>query len=69
MSPKTTGHMTWHQSYDAVDGVMMHHSNDEAWKYFNSVHPHFSAESRNAHFELCIEEFNLFRSFATPYSC
>jgi hypothetical protein len=26
MSPKTTKHMTWHQSYDVVDEVMMHPS-------------------------------------------
>jgi hypothetical protein len=39
--------MTWHQAHDAVDGVMVHPSNGEAWKRFNSVHPHFSAESRN----------------------
>jgi len=44
MLPKTADHMTWHQSYDAVEGVMMHPSDDEAWKHFNSVHPHFSAE-------------------------
>jgi hypothetical protein len=61
--------MTWHQSYDVVDEVMVHLSDDEAWKYFNNVHPHFSAESRNAYFELCIEGFNLFGLFATPYSC
>ena len=29
-SPKTVKHMTRHQSYDAVDGVMMHLSDDEA---------------------------------------
>ena len=33
-----------HQSHDMVDGVMMHPSDGEAWKHFNSVHPHFSAE-------------------------
>jgi len=26
MSPKTVEHMTWHQSYDVVDGVMVHPS-------------------------------------------
>jgi hypothetical protein len=41
MSRKTAEHMTWHQSHDAVDGVMMYPSNGEAWKHFNSVHPHF----------------------------
>jgi len=27
MSPRTTEHMTWHQSHDAVDGMMVHPSN------------------------------------------
>jgi hypothetical protein len=30
MSPKNVGHMTWHQSYDVVDEVMVHLSDDEA---------------------------------------
>jgi hypothetical protein len=69
MSPRTVEHMTWHQSHDAVDGVMMHPSNGEVWKYFNSMHPHFSAESRNVRLGLCTNGFNLFGSFATPYPC
>jgi len=69
MSPRTVKHMTWHQSHDAVDGMMVLHSNDEAWKHFNSVHHHFSAESRNVRLKLCTYEFNPFESFATPYSC
>jgi len=44
MSLKTTEHMTWHQSYDAVDGVMIHSSNSEVWKHFNNVHSQFSVE-------------------------
>ena len=69
MSPRTAEHMTWHQSHDAVDGVMVHPSDGEAWKNFNSVHPHFSAESRNVRLRLCTDIFNLFESFAAPYSC
>jgi hypothetical protein len=61
--------MTWHQSHNAIDGVMVHPSDGEAWKHFNSVYPHFSAESRNMHFGLCTNRFNPFGSFATPYSC
>jgi hypothetical protein len=68
MSPKTAEHMTWHQSHDTIDGVMMHPSDGEAWKHFNSVHPHFSAESRNVRLRLCTDGFNPFGSFATPYS-
>jgi hypothetical protein len=41
MSPRTAEHMTWHQAHDAVDEVMVHPSDGEAWKLFNSVHPHF----------------------------
>jgi len=38
MSPKTTEHMTWHQLHDAMNRVMVYHSDDEAWKHFNNVH-------------------------------
>ena len=69
MSPRTTEHMTWHQTHDAVDGVMVHPSDGKAWKCFNSVHPDFSAESRNVRLGLCIDGFNPFRSFAAFYSC
>ena len=47
----------------------MHPSNSEAWKPFNSVHPHFSVESRNIGFGFCTNGFNPLRSFATLYSC
>jgi hypothetical protein len=69
MSPRTAEHMTWHQSHDTVDGVMVHPSDGEAWKHFNSVHPHFSAESMNVRLGLCTDGFNPFGSFDAPYSC
>jgi len=69
MSPRTAQHMTWHQSHDVVDGVMVHPSDGVHGKHFNSVHPHFSAESRNVRLGLCTDEFNLFGSFTAPYSC
>jgi hypothetical protein len=68
MSPRTVEHISWHQAHDAVDGVMVHHSDDEACKHFNSVHPHFSAESMNVHLGLCTDGFNLFGSYVAPYS-
>jgi len=68
MSPKTAEHMTWHQSHDAVDGVMVHLYNNEAWKHFNSVHLYFSPESRNIRLGLCTDRFNPFGSFVAPYS-
>jgi hypothetical protein len=61
--------ITPYQAHDAVDGVMVHPTDGEAWKLFNSVHPQFSAESRNVRLGLCIDEFNPFGSFAAPYSC
>jgi len=64
MSPRTAEHITWHQAHDTVDGVMVHPFDGEAWKLFNSVHPHFSAESRNVRLGLCTDEFNPFGSFA-----
>jgi len=69
MSPRTAEHMTWHQSHDAVDGVIVHPSDGEAWIHFNSVHPHFSAESRNVRLGLCTDRFKPFRSFAASYCC
>ena len=60
--------MTWRQSDDAVDGVMVHPSDGEAWKHFNSVHPHFSTESRNVRLGLCTDGFNPFGSFVA-HSC
>jgi len=66
MSPKTVEYMTWHQSHDVMDGVMVHPSNDEAWKHFNNVYPHFSTEPRNMRLGLCIDRFNPFGSFAAP---
>jgi hypothetical protein len=69
MSPRTAEHMIWHQSHHAVDGVMVHPSDGEAWKHFNSVHPHFLAELRNVHLRMCTDRFNPFGSFAAPYSC
>jgi hypothetical protein len=48
---------------------MVHPSNSEAWKHFNSVHPHFSAELRNVRLGLCTNGSNPFGSFAASYSC
>jgi hypothetical protein len=68
MSPRTAEHITWHQSHDTVDWVMVYPFNGEAWKHFISVHPYFSVELRNMHLGLCTDGFNPFRSFAAPYS-
>jgi hypothetical protein len=33
MSPRTAEHMTWHQSHNTVDGVMVHPFDGKAWKH------------------------------------
>jgi len=48
---------------------MVHPSDGEAWKHFNSMHPPFSVESRNVRLGLCTDGFNPFGSFVAPYSC
>jgi len=58
MSPRTAEHMTWHQAHHVVDGVMVHPFDGEAWKRFNSVHPHFSAKSKNMRLGLYTDGFN-----------
>ena len=68
MSPKIVEHMTWHYSYDMVDGVMVHLSDSETCKHFNMVHPYFSVESRNMCLGLCIDIFNPFGLFVALYS-
>jgi hypothetical protein len=60
MSPKTAKHMIWHQSHNTVDGVMVHHSDGEAWKHFNNMHFHFSVESKSVHFRLSMICCSLF---------
>jgi len=47
----------------------VHHSDSEAWKHFNSVHPHFLAESRNVHLGLCTDGIYPSESFVSPYFC
>jgi hypothetical protein len=37
MSSKTIEHLTWHHSHDVVNVVIVHPSDDEAYKLFNRV--------------------------------
>jgi hypothetical protein len=69
ISSKTVVHMIWHHSYDAVDEVIMHFSNDEAYKQFNKMHTRFLIEPWNMYLGLCTNKFNLFGSFVAIYSC
>jgi hypothetical protein len=68
ISLKTIEHMTWYQSHDAVDGVMVHPFDNEARKHFNSVHPRFLLEIKNVCLGLFTDGFNPFELFAPPFS-
>ena len=68
-SPNIIEHMIWHHSHNAVDEVMMHPFNGEAWNQFSMVHLQFLMERHNICVRLCIGRFNTFGSFVTPYSC
>jgi hypothetical protein len=48
---------------------MVHLSNSETCKHFNSEHPHFSAKSRNMRLGLYTNRFNPFKIFSSPYFC
>ena len=52
ISPKTTEHITWHQSHDTVDAVIIHPSNGETWKHFNNLHPQFLVDTKHMHLGL-----------------
>jgi hypothetical protein len=56
MSPKKTEHMTWYHSHGAMDVIMVHPSNSEAWKYCNRMHSQFSMESQNIYVGLFTDE-------------
>jgi len=68
ISSEIAEHMTWHHSYDAVDGVMVHPFDGEVWKQFNSVLPQFSMKSQNIYLGLSIDGFNTFESIVALYS-
>ncbi|KAJ9539492.1 hypothetical protein OSB04_032225 [Centaurea solstitialis] len=47
MSKKTSKEMTWHKDHQTEPGVMVHPSDGEAWKRFDTQDPDFASEIRN----------------------
>ncbi|XP_025653212.1 uncharacterized protein [Arachis hypogaea] len=68
-SISTAPHMLWHHQNRRNDDVMTHPSHGEAWKYFDTKHPHFASEPRNVRLGLCSYGFSPNVHFSTPYSC
>ncbi|CAM8940897.1 unnamed protein product [Rhodiola kirilowii] len=62
-------HMSWHASHSTDPNSMVHPSDGEAWKHFDSCYPDFSAETRNVRLGLCSDGFNPFRNNSKSYSC
>ncbi|CAM8886585.1 unnamed protein product [Rhodiola kirilowii] len=61
--------MSWHALHPPNAGIMVHPSNGESWKHFDSCYPEFAAETRNVRLRLCSDGFNPFRNNAKSYSC
>nr|XP_043637839.1 uncharacterized protein LOC122608823 [Erigeron canadensis] len=68
MSKKTAKDMTWHHDHPKEDGKMVHPSDGEAWKHFDSTHPSFSSEIRNVRPGLCTDGFTPNNQSSNPYS-
>ncbi|CAM8982996.1 unnamed protein product [Rhodiola kirilowii] len=61
--------MSWHASTARDPNTMVHPSDGESWKHFNSWYPDFTVETRNVRLGLCSDGFNPFRNNAKSYSC
>lgn len=62
--------MTWHHTNTSSSCMMWHPSDGEARKYFDRVHPDFTAKSRNVRLGLCSDGFTSYiQSSLTAYSC
>ena len=48
---------------------MVHPSDADAWKYFNSWHPLKAEEARNVRVALATDGFNPYGMMAAPYTC
>ncbi|KAJ9556176.1 hypothetical protein OSB04_010790 [Centaurea solstitialis] len=58
MSNKMAKEMTWHHDHKKTPGMMVHPSDGEAWKHFDSNHPCFAEEIRNVRLGICTEGFS-----------
>jgi hypothetical protein len=62
--------MRWHKEcIHENDGVMVHPSDDEAWKVLDIFDAGFASDARNVLFGLVTDGFDPFSTNSTPYSC
>jgi hypothetical protein len=70
MTEESTKQMTWHKNGTRYNPEKMVHPSDaDAWKYFNSQHPLKVEEARNVHVALAIDGFNPYGMMAAPCTC
>ncbi|CAM8892135.1 unnamed protein product [Rhodiola kirilowii] len=69
MMQSTAQHMSWHALGGRDPNTMVHPSDGESWKHFDSCYPDFAAETRNVRLGLCSDGFNPFRNNTKSYSC
>ena len=68
MCPQTAEAMIWHDKERPKDGKIRHPADGEAWKYFDSLYPNFSADARNVRLGLASDGFNPFRTMSVAHS-
>ncbi|KAL0298795.1 UNVERIFIED_CONTAM: hypothetical protein Sradi_6539300 [Sesamum radiatum] len=56
-SRATAEHMTWHATHQTEEGSMCHSFDNEAWKHFDLMCPHFAEEPCNVQLGLCTDGF------------
>jgi hypothetical protein len=62
--------MTWHKNGIWYNPEKMVHPSDvDAWKYFNSQHPDKADEAHNVRVMLATDGFYPFGMMAAPYTC
>ena len=70
MTEESAKQMTWHKNGTRYNPEKMVHPSDaDAWKYFNSRHPLKAEEARNVRVALAIDGFNPYGMMAAPYTC
>ena len=70
MTKESMKQMTWHKNGTRYNPEKMVHPSDaDAWKYFNSRHPLKAEEARNVRVALATDGFNPYGMMAAPYTC
>ena len=70
MTEESAKQMTWHKNGTRYNPEKMVHPSDaDAWKYFNSRHPLKAEEARNVRVALATDGFNPYGMMAAPYTC